>query len=586
MRAQYVAAAVGAALVILTILAWAVLSPGWALRQMERMAQQQIGRAFTAQAVHLDFSPLSIRFENAALAGISETADSLLTARSLVMPLSLGGLLTRRTSLSRLTLAGADIALLIDERGKASWDFPEAGPVGPMRLTLEDASFRYFDARSGHGLSLSNTNGVMNIAADGGVSFEGSAVIRSRVARIGLELKSLPRVNEDGSPLELAIGTGDTAVTFSGRLATAKVLSLAGPLSITSANPAAALRWAGLPLAESTMLPGPFALEGALDSAGRAYAIRNAAIAHGGFRGAGDLVADLRGERPKLQADLQAETVWLDALLPASGAEAGEWGRAALPFALLRSFDAEVSLLAPSAAYLGLTAGPSRLTATLTDGRLEASGGLGLANGGTLGFTTRVDSVVLPPAVSLTLKAENAEMAALLGALAGNAGLGGTGNLAAELSASGTTQEELAATLKGTASLGLPQGQITGLDLGGLAAMLRSRIVDGWSAAPGGTAFTALSASATLADGIATLENTTLDASGMTIALSGTVDLLRRALDLSAALGPEDKSPLPVPVIVAGGWAAPRIYPDVPDILNNPEGGFARLRSIEAPPGN
>jgi uncharacterized protein involved in outer membrane biogenesis len=42
----------------------------------------------------------------------------------------LGQLVSRRPDLSRVALKNAEIALLIDERGQASWDFPEA-PLGP-----------------------------------------------------------------------------------------------------------------------------------------------------------------------------------------------------------------------------------------------------------------------------------------------------------------------------------------------------------------------------------------------------------------------------------------------------------------------
>jgi hypothetical protein len=139
-----------------------------------------------------------------------------------------------------------------------------------MSITLEQVSFRYFDARNGQALKLSNVDGLLQIAADGGVSFRGSAVINSQVTRIDLSLKSLPRVNADGSPLELAIESNAASANFSGRLATAKVLSLAGPLSLSSPAPDVMARWAGLPLTEGLKLPGPLHLNGALDSAGRA----------------------------------------------------------------------------------------------------------------------------------------------------------------------------------------------------------------------------------------------------------------------------------------------------------------------------
>lgn len=590
MRGRGLVAAVAAGVAVLALLAvlagLMVFSPRWALRQVQEAAASQLGRSFTAESAALGLSPLSVHFEGAALSGATGTADSLISARSMVMPLTWGGLFARRADPAEVTLRGADIALQIDEQGKAGWDFPEARPEGTLRLVLEESSLRYFDARSGHSLSLPNASGVLTAGADGGIAFAGSAIVNAQPLRIALMVKSLPRVHEDGSPIDLTVASELASLTFSGRLSTARVLSLAGPLGIESANPAGALRWAGIPLSEAAGVAQPFVLEGALDSAGRAYAIRNAAVGIGAFRGLGDIVADLRGSRPKLQANLEADSVWLDALIPAAGAGPGEWGRTALPFSLLRSFDAEVSLLARAASYGGFPAGLSRFTAALADGKLDASGGLRLAGGGTLGFTARIDSVVLPPALSLSLKAEDAEVSALLAALGAGTWMSGSGNLDAALTAAGTTQEELAATLKGTAALNVPSGLISGLDTGALAATLLSRIADGWGTAPGSTAFTGLAASVTLEDGIATLGSAGLEAAGMTVGLSGTVDLLRRALDLRASLGPEDKAPLPVPAVISGNWAAPRIYPDVPDILNNPEGGFARLRSALQPPGD
>jgi hypothetical protein len=62
--------------------------------------------------------------------------------------------------------------------------------------------------------------------------------------------------------------------------------------------------------------------------------------------------------------------------------------------------------------------------------------------------------------------------------------------------------------------------------------------------------------------------------------------VLRRAVDLKVDMLPPETAPLPVPVIIRGNWSQPRIYPDIPDILNNPEGGFARLRTDVTPPGN
>jgi uncharacterized protein involved in outer membrane biogenesis len=582
-------AALGAtvALVVVATIGWVVLAPRWAVAVLDGMAEQQLGRHVSATgSTYLDLSPLSIRIEGPSLSGAAEHADNLLTAGSMIIPVSFGELASRRPSLANVTLRDAEFALLINERGEASWDFPDARPEGSLGFTLEQASFRYFDARNGQALTLSNVDGRMQLPAEGGVTFKGTAVINSRVARIEFSVKSLPRINEDGSPIELAIDTDILSASFSGRLSTRKVLSLAGPLSLSGRDSANVARWAGIALDEGLTLPGPLNFDGALDSAGRAFAIRNAAVTLGQFRAAGDVVADLRGTRPKLQANLQAETVWLDALVPAAGAEAGSWGRASLPLGPLRMFDAEMSILSRTASYGGLETGPSRFAAEVKDGKLTASGALRLASGGTASFSTGIDAAALPPAGSLSLTAENADVASLLGALTGLRALSGTGTLALDLTAKGNTQEELVGTLKGTASISLADGQLAGPDIAGMLGALRARILDGWTGVTGATPLAQVEASATLEDGVATLTSARLAMPSYQIALSGTADLLRRALDLRADFTPPEAAPLPVPVIIRGNWALPRIYPDIPDILNNPEGGFARLRDGAAPQGN
>lgn len=583
---RLVAGIAAVALVAVVMVAWVLLSPGWAVRAIDEAAQAQLGRRFAATGgAHLDFSPLAIRIDGPSLSGLSPEADSLMKAKSLAIPVTLGQLIGRKPDLSQLQLEEPEFALLIDERGKASWDFPEGQPGGGLRFTLQQGSFRYFDVRNSQALAITNVDGQMSVSGDGAVSFEGSAVLNAHVARIALDLKSLPRINQDGSPLELAIETEAASASFSGRIATAKVLSLAGPVSLSSRDTEDVAHWAGLPLAQGTTLPGPLNIDGALDSAGRAYAIRNAAITLGQFRGAGDLVADLRGERTKIQAALQADTVWLDALVPDAGEGPGSWGRAKLPAQLLKSLDAELNILARAAAYGTFSAGPSRLAATLKDGKLDASGAFRLDGEGTASFAAHVDAAVLPPQGTLSLKAEKASLEPVATALTGITALTGTGDFSAELSAQGSTQEELVSTLKGTASLTLANGRLAGTDLGGILGAVSSRILEGWNAAPGGTPLTEATASVTLADGVATITSAELATPAFRLALTGVADLLRRAVDVKAAMQPPETAPLPVPVVVKGGWDKPRFYPDIPDILTNPEGGFARLRS-QTPPGN
>jgi hypothetical protein len=514
----------------------------------------------------------------------AKRSDSLLSAGSLVIPVTLGQLVSRRPDLSRVSLRNAEIALLIDERGQASWDFPEARPAQAMSITLEQVSFRYFDARNGQALKLSNVDGLLRIAADGGVSFRGSAVINSQVTRIDLSLKSLPRVNADGSPLELAIESNAASANFSGRLATAKVLSLAGPLSLTSPAPDVMARWAGLPLAEGMKLPGPLHLNGALDSAGRAYAIRNAVVTFGQFRAGGDVVADLRGERPRLQANLEAETVWLDALVPAAGAEAGTLGprhpaasgaqghgcggehpRAQRGLSRFRGGgialrgDGEgrearsLRRLPPRQWRNGELHGTGRFGRAAARGRLQPQGGE---------CRSRTSHRRSHRNQGAHRHGQSHAAAQRAGADAGTAGRHASGH-----------GQPCAHRRPAFRTRSGRRGQRGARENSGRLERRARR-----------HAIQSLTASVNLSDGLATIESAQLATPALQMSLTGTVDLLRRALDIKAML--PETAPLPVPVVVQGNWAAPRIYPDIPDILNNPEGGFARLRPIESLPAN
>jgi len=64
-----VAAAAGLMLLVAVVtVTWVILSPGWAVNALAGIAQQQLGRGFSASDADLDFSPLAIRIEEPVLA--------------------------------------------------------------------------------------------------------------------------------------------------------------------------------------------------------------------------------------------------------------------------------------------------------------------------------------------------------------------------------------------------------------------------------------------------------------------------------------------------------------------------------------
>ncbi len=75
-----------------------------------------------------------------------------------------------------------------------------------------------------------------------------------------------------------------------------------------------------------------------------------------------------------------------------------------------------------------------------------------------------------------------------------------------------------------------------------------------------------------------------MESSAFHVSGSGEVDLLRRALDfkLDPALvtGSGQTTRFPVQVVVKGPWHAPKIYPNLEGILDDPEAAYDALRSL------
>jgi AsmA protein len=149
----------------------------------------------------------------------------------------------------------------------------------------------------------------------------------------------------------------------------------------------------------------------------------------------------------------------------------------------------------------------------------------------------------------------------------------------------GASPEELVARLGGTAHLSVKTGALVGLDVPVMLGHVMTGIAEGWTAAGNGeTPFSRLEAEFAVEDGSAETADLALDGPAIAMAGHGSVDLLRRRLDLKMRPRPggaDDEATaasLPVAVIVAGSWSAPRIYPDVEGILENPAQAFERLR--------
>jgi AsmA protein len=585
MRKSLFWAGPGLVVVVLAVgLAWILTLSGWAEKRAESLAAATLDFTFAAgQGVHLTTSGgLALRFEDVTLAAVSDGLPPFIHAESLVVPVSFADLVAHRLDFAQASLDSAVINLAIGERGQVSWPSEPGRQRQAMSLDLTNATVYFSDARSGQALEITRADLHLDVSDHGEVNLNGTAVVGEALVKIDTYVKDMTRLTGSGSPVDISVSTPALEANFNGRLTTAGLLSLAGTASLSGADLRRALAWAGSPVGGKAGL-GAFAVSGSLDATGRAYALRQAEISLDGESARGDLSLDLRGDSLRYAAVLTTPSFDLTGYLTPTESDRNDWGTEPLGFEALRGIVADLTLDTSSLSYGSLHLGAARLAASLAKGHLDV----------------RLASEVLPQArlvidgggdvPTLAMAIRGKSYAEQLGQLVGIGWLEGAGEFDLALSATGRTQQEMISTLKGTANLVLGQGRIRGLDVTRSLSAVAREIQDGWPAKAGGsTPFISLSADMTAADGIISVKTLKLVGERLQMSATGDVDLLRRALDLRAdprlaTDKPGEMIGLPVAVVVKGPWTAPRLYPDMADILAHPDAAYMALRAKGMP---
>jgi AsmA protein len=371
-------------------------------------------------------------------------------------------------------------------------------------------------------------------------------------------------------PVTLEAQIGGSSLAFTGR-AGWNPLAAEGALTADLADLAAvaALAGAGAPDlpaglgAESLSVAGQLTLDGS----GAAY-LRGATIRADGNEIAGDLDIAPGADRPKLTASLRTGALSLAGLSGGQGGGAGGgmeaegWPKDRIDVSALGAMDAEVALVAGSVdlglVRLGETRvmlGIDRARAVFDIRQLAAYGGSvtgqfvvngrgGLSVGGDLAL-------------------KGIDMQALMQDVSGWDRLISRGNLTLKFLGVGDSIDQIMQGLKGEGSLSLGQGELRGLDIGG---MLRT-LDPGYVGEGQKTIFDGIAGSFTIAGGVLSNSDLKLTAPYLTATGAGAIGLGARDLDYRlrpTALADADGSGgIMVPLLITGPWADPSFRLDL-----------------------
>ncbi|CAN5186158.1 AsmA family protein [soil metagenome] len=275
-----------------------------------------------------------------------------------------------------------------------------------------------------------------------------------------------------------------------------------------------------------------------------------------------------------------------------SGFEASApWSNRTFDLRGLNYADAQLRI---SAAQLGIgdaRFAPAAADATLANGVLKATFAKLGAYGGEAEGDIMIDTSSNNPAYTLRCDLSGVRALPLLTGLAEFDSLDGKLQAKISVRASGSSQRAILSGLNGSVFVNVQDGEIRGINVAQMIRSLTTSTLSGWqSSTAQSTDLSQLAASFRIDNGQATTADLNLAGPLVRMTGTGTVDLASKALNfrveprlvmtLQGQGGASDQAGLGIPVAVQGPWSAPRFYPDMAGMLDNPDAAYAKLREM------
>ena len=439
------------------------------------------------------------------------------------------------------------------------------------------------------------------------INIAGSFGWNGEILRYSSRLGLAEALQQRPVPTRIALEARPLSLALSAQIDPNNVSLSGSTLSVKSPSSRALLSWLGQPVTSGT--PDlPLDLSTNLSVASNKTSLQNLSLQMGPSKGTGSLTFLLAG-KPTINGALAFQTLDLTPFM-GDGTSQGRiqaaqstaratpanqgWDNSPIDFSGLNSINADLSLSAQSLVARDIKTGPVQMTARIQDGQLTGSlDRLSLYQGqGTGGFV--VNGQAKPADISANFALSNMEMAGFLRDSIDMKALSGRGGVTLDLTSRGASQEEIINQLDGSAKLDMRDGQIRGINIPQMLRRLRGNILEGWATAETQTTdFSSLTASFQLNKGLVRNEDLSMLSPLLRLTGAGTIDLPNSRIDYKATPklstnlqgqgGLVDAKGVPIPIVIKGNLTKPRIYPDIPGILQNPDAILQGLEQLGSP---
>jgi AsmA protein len=564
--------------------------------------ERSTGRTVTiGSAARLRLWPeFGISFSDVKLsnpAGIKESVFA--EVETMRVNIGLGALLGRRAEIGEIKLINPTVNLIIDAQGRGNWEtgrtdqVPEAvASTTVLPIYVEGGTVSFVDERSGEAYVFKRLDLVLTLPSlEGAIDIKGSGDWRQDRVSFSLFLKSPQLFANEGTPIDLNVSGSWLNFAFSGQAAASKSFQLAGTVEGGTRSLRGLMRWAGVKIGDGKGL-GVLQAKGALSLKGRTVSISKGQFTLDGMRAQGDVAVRFAEDKPKLTARLGLDALDLNQYAPAphQSSDEGEgleaWSSAGIDFSPLNAVDVSANLRAARLIYGRALMSDAVINATIADGILNAKLDKVDVYGGTAQGQMVLNGKQKVPTLQASFHGDGLDGYRLLRNIGNFTWLDGRCDFALAFAATGRSQREMIASLRGTAGFAFDDGTIKDVNLAEIADAVSKDILTGWIVeATAETKFRQIRAEFAIADGIAESKELTIDGPGVKLTGKGLVDLLKQELDFKVdadvitAKG-VNVAGFAVPVVVKGPWGKPKFYPDIAGVLENPHAAYATLKTL------
>ena len=297
--------------------------------------------------------------------------------------------------------------------------------------------------------------------------------------------------------------------------------------------------------------------------------------------------------KPLVKLDLDFQRLDVAMAREASGAQASSqpWSNATIDLNGLNYVDAQARISAASLNIGEARFAPAAIETTVASGVLKTQiSNLGAYDGNANGDLT-IDASTATPAFTLRADLTGVRALPLLKSLADFDKLDGKMQTKINVRSAGNSQHAIMTNLQGTTFVVFQDGAIKGLNVAQMIRSLTSSTLSGWQ--EGGektTDLSQLSASFKIDKGQAV--TTDLNLIGPLVRMTGVGTIALDTKQIGFRVEPKlvmttegqgranDPVGFGIPVMIEGPWGAPKIYPDMQGILDNPDAAYAKLKEM------